>query len=446
MKIIRIIALFLAALTVLSLTLSCAKTGEANETEEITKKEPEVTAEPFKGETGNYSGAKFQSVANTKVTAYEVYGEDNDKHFQKYLQDAQTLDGFFDKLTQKLIDGEKSAVVSPVNIYMALSLLAECTDGDSRKEILDVLGVSSVEQLREQAKRIWLFNNQDDESGRTLMANSIWLSYGSPAKDPCVNILKNDHYASVFCGDFFDDNYILALKQWLSDQTNGLLDSQIGELFVPPETTAVLASTIYYKSGWNEDYNNKYTGKFNGKAGQQNCEFNTKSSASNVYFGDGFTAYHDALSDGNTVWFFLPDENKTAAEILNKDLLTYINSDKESKFYDVTVSMPDFDVSYNESIIDKLAELGIKTCMTGSADFSPLLDGDHYLDEVIHAARFKADKDGVEGAAYTVMMLDGCADYYEDLQKYDFTLDRPFVFAVVRGGVPLFFGCVNDLQ
>lgn len=446
MKFIKMIALFLAALTVLSLTLSCAKTGEANETEEITKKEQQTSDTPFNGEAGNYSGAKFQSVANTKVTSDEVYGEDNYKQFQKYWEDAAALDGFFDKLTQKLIDGEDSAVVSPVNIYMALSLLAECTDGDSRKEILDVLGVSSVEQLREQSKRIWLFNNRDDESGRSLMANSIWLSSGFPAKQPCADILKNDHYASSFCGDFTDGNYILALKQWLSDQTNGLLDSQINDLSISPSTTAAIISTLYYKTRWQEVYNNICTGVFNGKSGKKDCEFNTKTNASYIYKGEGFTAYRDDLSDRNKMWFFLPDEDKTAADILKTDILSYINSDGESKIYRVTVSMPDFDVSYNDSIIKKLEELGIKTCMTGAADFSPLLDGEHYLDEMIHAARFKADKDGVEGAAYTIMAIDECEAEYIDIEDYDFTLDRPFIFVVENNGTPLFVGCVNDLQ
>ena len=100
----------------------------------------------------------------------------------------------------------------------------------------------------------------------------------------------------------------------------------------------------------------------------------------------------------------------------------------------------------NESIKEKLALLGIINCMDiAKADFSALTDDDSvFLGEAVHAARFKADKEGVEGAAYTVMILEGMGEVF-GIQEYDFTLDRPFVFAVVNRGVPLFVGCVNDL-
>ena len=446
MKFIRILSFALAALTVLTMTLSCAKVEGPGTAADTTSNGEETTSEPFSGKKGNYSGAKYMSVADTSVKAADVYKDTAyGENFNKYRQDAAILDGFFDKLTQKLLDGEESGVVSPVNIYMALSLLAECTDGDTRKEILDAVGLQSIEQLREQSKRIWLYNSRDNEYGKSIMGNSVWMSSNYPAKKACADYLNNDHYASVFCGDFKDNNYILAFKQWLSDQTNGLLDDCIKQLEIDPGTSAVLASTLYYKARWFDSYYDKSTGVFNGKSGVKNCEYNVKKVTSDIYTGEGFTVFRDELSDGNSVWFFLPDENKTVSDILKTDLVSYINSNKESKIYRVTVSMPDFDVMYNNSIIDKLMELGIVKCTTGDADFSPLLDGDHYLSQVIHAARFKADKEGVEGAAYTVMMLD-CAIDISELQNYDFTLDRPFVFVTENGGIPLFVGTVNEVN
>ena len=443
MKIIRIIALLLAALIVLSLTLSCAKTGEVNETEEITKKEPEVTYEKFEGETGNYSGAKFASIANMSVEIKDVYGDDLYQKYDEYNEQSKSLAAFYDKLYQKLLDGDKSGAVSPVNIYMALSLLAECTDGNSRKEILDVLGVSGIEQLRQQSKLIWLYNNQDDEEGITALANSVWLKNGLPVKEHCVNYLKDEHYASTFTGDFADGAYINAFKQWLSDMTKGLLDNSINGLNIPAETAAILASTLYYKASWRHEYKATESGKFDGKA----CTFNKKTVDGTIYSGKGFTAYADGLSDGNRIWFFLPDKNKTVSDVLGSGVVSFIKDNRDGgKSYEVTVRMPDFDVSLDKSIKEALSDLGITECMdSDKADFSALSDDDLYLDNVIHAARVKANKDGVEGAAYTVMTLNATG-LPEAKPKYDFTLDKPFVFVVENNGTPLFVGCVNDLQ
>ena len=448
----RIISLIIAALMLLS-AASCTQIPEdtkpeetkANETKATeTEKESETTAEPFKGETGTYSGAKYVSLAdlsaeNVNAVKNDYYGRRNE-----YVGHSARLASFYDKLYKNLLDGEKSGVISPVNIYMALSLLAECTDGNSRKEILDVIGVENIEQLREQSKMIWAFNSCDDEHGKSILANSIWIDGELPVKEECVEYLKNDHFASAFNGDFDDPAYVNALKQWLSDMTNGLLDECINGIEIPKETLAVLASTLYYKARWYNEYYETENGKFDGV----DCVFNVKKDEGGlIYKGNGFTAYSDQLSDGSTMWFFLPDEGKTVTDVLKEGVISYTNGPgKNYKQYDVTVRMPDFDVDYNESIKDEIAKLGIKECMDeNKANFSAMTDADLYVGNIIHAARFKADKEGVEGAAYTIVLLEGNAMPVEK-EKYDFNLDRPFVFVVENGGVPLFIGTVNEVN
>ena len=417
-----------------------------NETESVitNKTEPETTVEPFVGNKGNYAAAKFMSVADTSPTAQTVFGGYYTKNKAKYRESAAKLDAFFDRLTKKMLDGEKSGVVSPVNIYMALALLAECTGGTSRTQILDVLGVESIEELREMTKLIWLYNSRDDKYGRSVLANSIWLTDGLTVNDGCVDTLNGDYYASLFSGDFKDANYKNTLKQWLSDQTNGLLDHCINELTIPDETLVALVSTLYYKTKWNDQFYHTENGVFRGKNGNQSCVFNIKTTRSDVYKGDGFTAYCESLSDGNNMWFFLPDDGKTVSDVLNTDLVSYIKSDKEGKYYLVTVRMPDFDVDYNETITGVIKSLGIVDCTNpAKADFTSLTDEALYLDSVVHAARFKADKDGVEGAAFTVEMVAGASP--ELPPKYDFDLKKPFAFMVSNGGVPLFTGVVNEI-
>ncbi len=59
------------------------------------------------------------------------------------------LDAYLEKATPVFLSGAngENLVCSPVNIYMALSLLAECTDGDSRQQILDLLACPQVQHL-----------------------------------------------------------------------------------------------------------------------------------------------------------------------------------------------------------------------------------------------------------------------------------------------------------
>ena len=80
------------------------------------------------------------------------------------------------------------------------------------------------------------------------------------------------------------------------------------------------------------------------------------------------------------------------------------------------------------------------------SDFSPMTDDTEvYLSQARHAARVAIDEEGVTAAAYTAtMMCDAGAPPEEEV---DFTLDRPFVFAVTGAdGLPLFVGVVHQPQ
>ncbi|MBQ1887296.1 MAG: serpin family protein, partial [Firmicutes bacterium] len=59
--------------------------------------------------------------------------------------------------------------------------------------------------------------------------------------------------------------------------------------------------------------------------------------------------------------------------------------------------------------------------------------------------RVKADEDGVEAAAYTVIMVKATSAMPEE--PIEFTVDRPFIFEIISSeGLPLFTGVVNHLK
>ena len=80
----------------------------------------------------------------------------------------------------------------------------------------------------------------------------------------------------------------------------------------------------------------------------------------------------------------------------------------------------------------------------GKADFSPLTDkaDSIFLSQAKHSARVTIDEEGVVAAAYTVMVACGAA--LPPDERVEFTLDRPFLFAVTgESGEILFAGIVN---
>jgi len=92
-----------------------------------------------------------------------------------------------------------------------------------------------------------------------------------------------------------------------------------------------------------------------------------------------------------------------------------------------------------------MKKLGIQDVFVpNKADFSPMLqdDEDTYLSSAQHAVRVKIDEEGVEAAAFTVMMMENAAMEMND--EVDFVLDRPFLFVITgANGLPLFTGIVE---
>lgn len=353
------------------------------------------------------------------------------------------LDAVYDKLTKAMTDAGME-VVSPVNVYAALSMLAECTDGATRMQILDLLGAPDMETLRDQSKNVWRSLYREDDYGSTVSANSVWLDSAMKVYENCVEKLVSDHYASVSAGDFKSGEYRAQIKKWLSDNTRGILDGQINSLKIPEDSKAVLASTLYMKATWERKFNkNKVNGVFNGKKA---CGFMTSTPEDNVYFEDGFTAYCLKLGgNAGCVWLFLPDEGKSVKNLFAAGLSSYINGKKSKpEFCLINLRVPEFDVCADVDISDALRSLGVTGCFGKDADFSPLTDDPLYVSEIRHAARLTADTDGIEGAAYTVMIAPGAADPGR-IKKIDLFFDRTFAFAVVDGsGTPVFAGIIDE--
>ena len=367
---------------------------------------------------------------------------------------ADSLDGYFRTSIPSLLienDGE-NAVCSPLNIYMALAMLAETTDGTSRQQILDVLGAADITALRMQAGQVWNAHYMADSASTSVLANSLWLKTGLVYNTDTVRTLADSYYASVFQGDLGSEAMNDMLRTWLDEQTGGLLKDQIQNLSMPEQTVMALASTIYYRAKWTSEFYEEYNTQdvFHTPSGDTDATYmNTTLTYGPYFWGEDFGAIYLDLEDGSRMWLVLPDDGYTPEDILASghalELLlgSFYESENQASIK-VNLSLPKFDVVADIKLNDKLSQMGITDVFGSEADFSPILPQDEaYLDTATHAARVKIDEKGVEAAAYTVMM--SCGAMMPPEEEVDFILDRPFLFVVTsHDNLPLFAGVVNN--
>lgn len=391
----------------------------------------------------------------------EKYDEDWDAWWESYqektadMTDPATLTHWFTTSIPALMQnaGKENRVCSPLNIYMALSMLAAVTGGETRQQILDALGAESLDALQKQAAQLWAENSWDDGLVTSTLANSIWLRDGYNYNSETLQKLGEDFYASAFSGEMGSDAYNNILRDWINEHTGNLLTEQAGKLELNADTVLALVSTLYYSASWHDKFSSAATTQdvFHAPNGDVSTDFLHSSDSNTVYYGDGFSAIGLSLENSGRMWLLKPDEGVDAAELLqNEDTLGFLLANGEwsqTQRAIVNLSLPKFDVSSDLDILDTLAQLGMTDVLDGiKSDFTPLTAANDSLalTQAKHAARVKIDEDGCEAAAYTILGVEATAMMGPE-DEIDFTLDNPFVFAITGiDGLPLFVGLVNQ--
>ena len=364
---------------------------------------------------------------------------------------ADSLKNFFSASIAQFLQGDGNTAYSPLNVYMAMAMLAETTDGNSRQQILDLFGVNSIEELRTQAGHVWNAHFSDDGRTTLLMANSLWLDHEFPYHQYTADRLALWYYASTFHGDLGTESLNLQLREWLNANNGGLLKEQANKVEFNPNTVFALASTIYFSADWIGAFleENTYDESFHAPTGDIQAPFMHQTRSDTYYRGTNFGATYLELSGSNRMWLILPDEGFTTEDILNSDEYLQLTLDPagwtNKKAYKIHLSLPKFDVAQQQDLIEGMQDLGITDIFNDSiSDFSPISnEAGHYVCQINHAARVTIDENGCVATAFTVIITDSKGPHVDE--EIHFTLDRPFLFLVTsRDHLPLFAGIVKQ--
>lgn len=414
------------------------------------------------GQLAHNAGAIVKAVY-PKTPQYNVnmFGEGETKEWRHYRREqrtngllySDTLYDFTQNTAPLVLSDEENTVYSPINIYEAAAMLAEITDGDSRAQLLEMLSVDDIDTLRETANAIWTTNYFDDDTSSSILANSVWLSDSLEySKAPLLRLAENYH-ASSFSGEMGSENYNKLLQNWLNENTKGMLKEQAGKIEMPEETLVALASTVYFKARWDNEFSDKNNTEsvFHAPDGDVTAEFmNKKELTDHIAYGEKFTAFDYRFYEGGQMRFILPDEGVSIEELLNdKEIYDYLSASwdewEKREFRRINFSVPKFDITNDTEISDMFKALGVTDVFDmDKADFSPLLGNlPSEISKVQHAARVTIDEEGCTAAAFTVMMDCGAALPPDEV--IDFTLDRPFIFVIESDcGSPLFMGVISN--
>lgn len=379
-------------------------------------------------------------------------GETGYGNHRQTLQNARSaLLPFYLESTRSILSGTKgeNMVYSPANLYIALAMAAELCDGETRQQILDAMGTADLDALRVQVEAMWEMLYTEEEYEKLVLANSLWLDDMVTYDQNVMRSLSYHHFASVYQHDLQSEAVGDAIRNWLNENTGNLLQDSVEKVQMDPNTLFALYSTIYFQSKWSNEFtpNLSKEGQFFSDDGIRTVTYmNHLAKDMHYYWGENFGAVKLSLRNGSSMWFILPDEDKTVDDVITQgeylDLVTQRIPEanwKNSKHLLVNLSVPKFDIASQADLQDDLQKMGITDAFDPMKDSFPAVGGG-CLTKVAQAARVVIDENGVVAAAYTEFLA-GAGMPPEEIM--DFRLDRPFLFVIEGAQIPLFVGVVN---
>ena len=365
--------------------------------------------------------------------------------------DTEELVRFSSETAAKIFAEGENTVYSPVSLYMALGMVTELTEGQTKRQVTNLLGVSDSEALRQWTQSLWRQLYCDEKDSALWLGNAAFLNEAMTFHKEPLEVLAKDYYASSYCLPMGTSEADKAIAAWLDRQTNDLLTDDTGAIRTEKRDLLRLYNTIYYKAPWQAEFFGGATAEdiFTAADGtEQKTDFmHISIEGSPVARGEGYRRASLYLKDGGEMTFYLPDEGVTVEELLQRENLLGELLPVDEWVVQVNWSVPKFDLHDSLKLNDALQALGVTDAFDVSkADFAPLTEQPAYVESVNQAARVKINEEGVEAAAYTEVDTNAAAAPPQELPEEEMNLNRPFLFVIWKDGAPLFVGAVQTME
>ncbi len=366
--------------------------------------------------------------------------------------------------------GGENRVISPMSIYFAMGMLSETAEGETLTKILTTLGAESKEELRSDCFELWNTMYRNDKTVSVLLNNSMWLSNRYSYVQETADALSKYHFASSFVGQMGSEEYNKLYREWINENTGGLLKDFVNVMELPAETAMSLINTVDFKAEWSAFYDTyTFDRPFYTPDGEVMAP-QMSGARKGLYYGEKFMAIKLKFSDeGYAMWFFLPDEGVTPEELsLDGEVMALMLHGKQTEDnyrQDINVNyfVPRFDMSCETDLEDGLIDMGLEKLFDReNTDFNILSNSNMpvYVSSILNRTRLKIDEDGCEGASLTEILLGPATSTRPpdiDVEEINLVFNRPFLVAVVNNhteyednvltvqdSLPLFVGIVND--
>lgn len=384
----------------------------------------------------------FAGCASIGYSAYEK---------EDYKRIAEANNRFAFTIHEQLarLDEGNNLFFSPTSIHMALSMTVNGAQGETEKQMMDVLFADQLSRddlNRGHASFLALLSEKDD-AVTINVANSLWLKENYPFTKEFVDDVSGYYQAETKEVDFLNPRTKTDINNWVKEATNKKIEKIVE--FIDPASVLYLLNAIYFSGDWKNPFNEEFTHEnvfFMEGGKEKKHPFMMQEGEFNYFENDLIQAIELPYKDhGASMYIFLPREGKSLSEVYDQlSFETWNSWRSQMKKHEGILYLPKFQLEYEATLNEVLIVLGMEDAFSTNADFSRMVEGGGLaISEVKHKSYLDVNEEGTEAAAATAVAV---VELAAPVERFTMNINRPFFFAIQENtsGMILFMGALHE--
>ena len=343
---------------------------------------------------------------------------------------------------------DKNYFISPLSLHIALGMLLNGADTDTKKEIQKVLGLENQSMEEINKTYLELIENLPKVDSKVVntIANSIWQDKNFTSEQTFIDNLTSSFKARLYNEDFGNPATVDKINKWASDNTNTKIKKILEQ--IEPSQVMFLINALYFKGDWTKEFKTENT---------QKAEFVGTNTTKMVDMMNQTTEFKYAdLKDYQlvelpyggekyTMNIVLPKNTSIENVVKNLNSAAWQSAQNSLTKRKVVVGLPKFKIEYSKKLNGNLQQMGMVKAFSDQADLSKIAKpaGKLKVGFVKQDTFVAVDEKGTEAAAVTTIGIE-----VTSLPVYpEIICNKPFAFLITEktSNSIMFIGKVSNL-
>ncbi|KAM8920839.1 uncharacterized protein RCH25_015575 [Pelodytes ibericus] len=342
---------------------------------------------------------------------------------------------------------------SPLSVSMALAMLSNGAESDTRKQLLEGLCFNETQtdqEINEAFHHFLQELNTPNAGLKVDMGNGLFIDQRMDLQKRFQEIMTNHYYADFKQVDFSTlDAALREINNYVKDKTNGKIPKLLNSL--DPTTVLVMVNYVFFKAKWEEPFNEKLTAP-----GQFSLDASSTVTVPMMQQLGYYKVYHDREQGCEILQMQYQTSNekaKTSMYIvvppLGKidEIIKVLTAEKMEEWRDqvstsiLEISIPKLEISTELDLAKVLKSMGVTNVFSTRADLSGISETDNlYVSKAVHKATITVNENGTEATSATAIAVSIRS------RVTPFQADRPFILVVYNELIEsiIFIGRIMD--